>query len=88
MLVFANADPAIANGMHANATIHDGSAQDVLLIPSGAVIINGSQTYVLQKTAKGLVQTPITTGLSNNTSVQVVSGLSAGDMVSAVGSQN
>ena len=87
LLVFNNADPAIANGMHANTTIHAGSAQNVLLIPKGAVITNGAQTYVLQKTAKGLVQTPITVGLSNDTSAQVVSGLATGDTVSAVGSQ-
>ena len=87
VLVFSNADPAIANGMHANATIHAGSAQNVLLIPNGAVITNGTQTYVLMKTAKGPVQTPVTLGLSSATQVQVVSGLAAGDTVSAVGSQ-
>jgi RND family efflux transporter MFP subunit len=87
VLVFNNADPAIANGMHANATIHAGSAQNVLLIPKSAVITNGTQSYVLLKTANGPVQTAVTLGLSNDTEVQVVSGLAAGDTVSAVGSQ-
>jgi RND family efflux transporter MFP subunit len=86
-LVFNAADPAIANGMHANATIHAGSAENVLLIPKTAVITNGTQTYVLKKTSNGIVQTPVTVGLSDDTSVQVTSGLAAGDTVSAVGSQ-
>jgi RND family efflux transporter MFP subunit len=87
VLVFNSADPAIANGMHANATIHAGSADNVLLIPKGAVITNGTESYVLLKTSKGPVQTPVTLGLSSDTQVQVVSGLAAGDTVSAVGSQ-
>ncbi|MDR3547666.1 MAG: efflux RND transporter periplasmic adaptor subunit [Candidatus Pacebacteria bacterium] len=86
-VVFNNADPAIANGMHANVTIHAGSAQNVLLIPKGAVITNGSQTYVLRKTSSGLVQAPVTVGLSGTNSVQVMSGLQEGDTVSAVGAQ-
>jgi multidrug efflux pump subunit AcrA (membrane-fusion protein) len=73
--------------MHANATIHAGSADNVLLIPKGAVITNGTESYVLLKTSKGPVQTPVTLGLSSDTQVQVVSGLAAGDTVSAVGSQ-
>jgi RND family efflux transporter MFP subunit len=86
-LVFANADPAIANGMHANAVIHAGSAQNVLTVPKGAVIIEGTQDYVLKQSKNSLVKTSVTTGLSSNDSVEIVSGLVAGDVVSAVGAQ-
>jgi multidrug efflux pump subunit AcrA (membrane-fusion protein) len=87
-LVFDNADPAIANGMHASATIHSGSAQNVLIIPSSAVITDGTSQYVLKQTPNGLVQTPITIGLTSTSTVEVLSGLSAGDSISAVGSQS
>jgi HlyD family secretion protein len=87
-LVFDNADPAIANGMHASATIHTGSAENVLIIPSSAVITNGTAQFVLKETAQGLVQTPVTIGLTSTSTVEVLSGLSAGDSISAVGSQS
>ncbi len=86
-LVFNTADPAITNGMHANATIHAGSADNVLLIPKSALITNGTENYVLKEAASGPVETPITVGISNSTSVEVLSGLSQGDQVSLVGSQ-
>ena len=87
-LVFDNADPAIANGMHASATIHTGSAQNVLIIPSSAIITNGTSQFVLKQTANGPVQTPVTVGLISTSTVEVLSGLSVGDSISAVGSQN
>ncbi len=87
-LIFANADPSIANGMTGSATINAGNAQNVLIIPASAVITNGSQQVVLKKTAQGLVQTPVTIGLTSTSTVEVLSGLSAGDTVSAVGSQS
>jgi RND family efflux transporter MFP subunit len=86
-LIFTNADPAIANGMHANVTIHAGSVQNVLIVPKSAVITSGSESFVLKQTSSGLVQTPVTIGLSSTDYTQIVSGLSAGDSVSSVGSQ-
>jgi RND family efflux transporter MFP subunit len=86
-LIFVNADPAIANGMHANATIHTGSAQNVLEVPKSAIITEGTQEYVLKQTPNGPVKTPVTTGIEDSNSVEITSGLSAGDHVSAVGAQ-
>lgn len=86
-LVFANADPAIANGMHANAIVHGGRATNVLTIPRTAVITDGSQHFALVKTSSGLVKTPITIGITGSTTVEVQSGLTEGDKVSAVGAQ-
>lgn len=86
-VVFDQADPAIANGMHANVTIHAGTATNVLTIPRSAIITDGSAQFVLLKTAKGLVRTPVTIGLVSSTTAEVTSGLSVGDQISAVGSQ-
>jgi HlyD family secretion protein len=87
-LVFDNADPAIANGMSAAATIHTGSAQNVLVIPASAVITDGSSQFVLKHTPQGPVQTPVTLGLTSTSTVEVLSGLSAGDSISLVGAQS
>ena len=87
-LIFDNADPAITNGMHASATIHAGTAQNVLVIPSSAVITDGTSQFVLKQTANGLVKTPITLGLISTSTVEVLSGLAAGDSISSVGAQD
>jgi HlyD family secretion protein len=86
-LIFTNADPAIANGMHANAVIHAGSAQNALLVPKNAVITDGTSSYVLKESGKTVVKTMVTTGLSDTTNIQILSGLSEGDQVSSVGAQ-
>ena len=86
-LVFNNADPAIANGMHANATIHTGSAQNVLLIPKSALIIEGTSDYVLKQEKTGLVKTSVTVGISGGDSAEIISGLAEGDTISSVGAQ-
>jgi HlyD family secretion protein len=86
-LIFDSADPAIANGMHANATIHAGTASNVLVVPKSAIITNGSSTYVLKETSSGPVPIPVTLGLTSSTQVEVKTGLSEGDKVSVVGAQ-
>ncbi len=86
-LLFTNPDPAISNGMHANAVIHAGSVQGVVLVPKSAVITDGVQSFVLQKTHAGLVKVPVSVGLADMSSVQIVTGIVAGDTVSAVGAQ-
>jgi RND family efflux transporter MFP subunit len=85
-LVFNNADPAITVGMHANALMHGGSKSGVLIIPRAALVTDGTTTYVLKKSGNGSVKTSVTLGLISDTSVEIVSGLSAGDQVAVVGS--
>jgi RND family efflux transporter MFP subunit len=86
-VAFTNSDSAISDGMHANVTIHAGSADGAILVPKTAVIINGAQNFVLQKTSAGLVKVPVTLGLSNADLVQILTGIAVGDQVSIVGAQ-
>ncbi len=87
-LVFNAPDPEIANGMHARAAIQSGSAANVLVIPASAVITNGTSEFVLKKTSQGLVQIPVLLGLTSTSTVEILSGVSAGDVISLVGSQS
>ncbi len=86
-LIFDSADPSIVNGMHASAIIHAGSAQNTLIVPSSAIITNGTSKFVLKQMPQGLVKTPVTVGLSGATTTEILSGLVVGDTVSVVGAQ-
>lgn len=85
VLGFATADPAIVNGMHANAVIHSGVAENVLVVPRSALIEEGNTVSVLKQTDGGSVKTPIVIGRVGADTAEVVSGLSEGDKVATVG---
>ena len=54
----------------------------VLNIPNAAVVRENGQTIVLRKTASGEQEkVTVKTGFTNNANVEVLSGLSAGDIV-------
>jgi len=86
-LVFTQNDPAIAVGMHANATIHGGSKDQALIVPKSALIEDGAETYVLKQTTSGPVKTVVTVGLISQDSAEILSGITAGDGVARVGSR-
>jgi hypothetical protein len=55
-----------------------------LLVPTGAVVTEGNQPYVLKATPQGPVKTPVVVGLVGATSTEIISGLSVGDEVARV----
>lgn len=82
LLELTNADDAIKPGMTANLTIEVERRDNVLLIPTRAVRTQGNQRIVTVQQADGqLVPTRVTTGLSSDTLVEIVSGLKEGDVV-------
>jgi HlyD family secretion protein len=85
ILTFDAADPAIVNGMHANATIHAGSKEGALLVPRSALIEEGSATYVLKESGSTSVKTQVTVGLVGTDEAEITSGLSEGDRIATVG---
>lgn len=85
VLAFDSADPAILNGMHANAVVHAGSKTDALLVPRSALIEEGSSVSVLKETPQGPVKTPVTLGLVGETEAEIVAGVAEGDQVATVG---
>lgn len=80
-LSVTNPDPAIRPGMTANLSIEVDRRDNVLLIPTRAVRTQGNQKLVTVQYKGQNIQTPVTTGLSSDTQIEIVSGLNEGDEV-------
>lgn len=71
-------DPRLKDGMTASIEIVVADRQDVLLVPVEAISTSNGQKYVTLST--GLSST-VTTGVSNDEYVEILSGVSEGDSV-------
>lgn len=80
-LTIVKPDPAIKPGMTANLNIEVDRRDNVMLIPTRAVRTQGNQKLVSVQYQGQTIQTPVVTGLSNDTQIEVVSGLKVGDEV-------
>ena len=70
------------SGMSATVNFAQESRQNVLLLPIRAVKKSNNQSFVFKDGKdKPIVAVPVTTGLDNNDSIEIVSGLSEGDEV-------
>ncbi len=74
-------DQSIDPGMTANLNIVVDQRSDVLTVPVRAVRTQGNQKVVTVLYKDETLQVPVTTGLSNDQSVEVTSGLQQGDTV-------
>lgn len=80
-LEITNVDGAIKPGMTANLAIVVERRDNVLLLPTRAVRTQGNQkTVTVQYKGQSITQN-VTTGLTNDTSVEIISGLQEGDVV-------
>jgi multidrug efflux pump subunit AcrA (membrane-fusion protein) len=89
-LEFNAADEAIKAGLTANINILIADRQNVLLVPASALMKDGEKTYVIvdNGTATG-EKREVTAGASGaDATVEIVSGLSAGDKVAVFGQLN
>jgi len=94
-IAFDAQSPQVKPGMTVNADIQTAVAQDVLAVPSSAVKTINGQSYVLafdpplevSGTGAGVasavppVQIPVTTGISDNSNIEITSGLTVGQQV-------
>ncbi len=76
-----NADGSIKPGMTANLSVAVDHRDNVLLLPTRAVKSQGNQKIVTVAYKGQNIQVPVQTGLSNDTSIEIVSGLQEGDQV-------
>ncbi len=76
-----NPDGTLRPGMTANLGIITEKTENVLLVPSRCVSTKNSQKTVSVIRQGKAVQTPVTVGVSNDTMVEIKSGLSEGDIV-------
>jgi HlyD family secretion protein len=81
VLMLTDADNAIKPGMTTNLVIEVERRDNVLLIPTRAVRTQGNQKIVTVQFQGQSIPTPVTTGLSNDTSVEIATGLKEGDVV-------
>ncbi len=94
-ITFDTQDPRVKPGMTVNASIQTAAHPDVLYVPSSAVKTTAGASYVqaftppLVDTSNGAgmtsatppVQTPVTVGISNSTSVEILSGVTEGQQI-------
>ena len=72
--------------MTANATIMGQITQNVLAVPSSAIISENGGNFVLADNAKGsFVQEKVEVGISGGGYTEITSGLSAGTLVATFG---
>ncbi|MBI5031738.1 MAG: efflux RND transporter periplasmic adaptor subunit [Chloroflexi bacterium] len=80
-LEITNSDGAIKPGMTATLSIEAERRDNVLLVPLKAVKTVGNQKIVTIQSGGQAIAKPVSTGLSNETSVEITNGLNEGDMV-------
>jgi HlyD family secretion protein len=68
-------------GMTANVTITVEKRENTLFVPFRAVETEGGQAYVTLKTEAGNLRVPVTLGLITDTQIEILSGVSEGDVV-------
>jgi len=83
-VVLSNPGLALKPGMYATIRITGTSPQSVLSVPRSAVLSTGERSLVFVKRRDGMLEPhPVVLGIANDTQVQILSGLAAGDTVVA-----
>lgn len=80
-LEVTNVNDTVKPGMTANLTIVVESRENVLLLPLRAIRTQGTQKTVTVQYKGQSISVPVTTGLTNDQSVEILSGLQEGDVV-------
>jgi membrane fusion protein (multidrug efflux system) len=78
-------DPRLLPGMFAQVQIVAAQKNDALLVPKEAIVQQGNQQIVFVANNGKAVATPVQTGMTNDTSVEIVSGLAPGAQVVVIG---
>lgn len=71
----------VRSGMTANVEIVISQKDDALLVPLESVVKRGNRSFVRMMVNGQMTQVPVTTGLANDTVIEIVSGLKEGDTV-------
>lgn len=80
-LRFAGAAPTLAVGLPVSIAIDADTRTDVVLVPAAAVVREGEETAVFIADGDKAVRRVVALGLSDGASVEVTSGVAAGDRV-------
>lgn len=80
----SSVESGVRAGMTADVQIISASKADVLIVPLRAVQSEGGSSYVWRQTAEGFERVAVVLGVMTETEVEIVDGLSEGDVVSVV----
>jgi HlyD family secretion protein len=83
-LIILPNSPRPAPGMNARGQIITDSKPDVLIIPSRAIRLRGTEQVVDVKRDAGIEEVVVTTGANDGPNVEVVTGLAEGDTIVVV----
>jgi len=82
ILQFLSQDARIRSGMTANVVITTDKREGVLSVPQGIIVERDGKKYVQTKTSDAMVEREVTTGeVSSSGNIEILSGLSDGDVV-------
>jgi HlyD family secretion protein len=88
VLQFDKNDPRIKAGLTANVSLMAADKENVLTVPTNAIITRGSDHYVLKKTGSSDALTKVQIGIEGKDgNTEILSGLSEGDMIRSFGEQ-
>ena len=86
-VTFGQNDPRVKPGLSANLRIITQDKPSALLVPTSAIITDGTRSFVYLSRNGSAKKTPVTTGIESAAGMtEVTSGLSAGDSVLTFGS--
>jgi HlyD family secretion protein len=87
-LQFSENDSRISSGETGSAKITTASLQNVMSVPTSAIILNNGNYFVIEKTASGDMQVPVQIGAQSASGfTQITSGLSPTDEIRTFGNQ-
>jgi membrane fusion protein (multidrug efflux system) len=84
-IVPTNQDPRLLPGMFAQVQVVAAQKPDAILVPREAIVQQGTAQVVFVNDNGKASQRPVQIGLSDSTSVEIVSGLAAGEQVVVIG---
>jgi HlyD family secretion protein len=80
-IVLNQTNPALKQGMTANATVTVSKSANALSVPNLAITHSAGQAYVLVYSSGQQVQTPIDTGVVGDQYTEVTGGLNDGEQI-------
>ncbi|HEY1014173.1 MAG TPA: efflux RND transporter periplasmic adaptor subunit, partial [Herpetosiphonaceae bacterium] len=83
-VAFPDSDPRVRIGMTANLSIVTASKENVLLVPSTALLPKGAGRVVQVPDGAGVREVDVTVGLSDGASTEILSGLDEGQEIVSV----
>lgn len=86
VIILDKLDPRFKDGLTANLEIQVAQKSNVVILPQVAILENDEGTFVKKVTASETTQTAVTIGIrANNGDVEVISGVTEGEVVENIG---